>query len=351
MPNNLMFSICVPVYNVEEYLGECVESLLRQSERDFEVVLVDDGSTDESGRICDGYTSRYPGIVRVIHQENRGLFHARGTAFSFARGRYLLCVDSDDALREDALERLRDVIERTGAQVVFFDWSRHRDFSRDREGLGLCGNGESVAIAQRDVYRMLFSTRKVNNMCLHSFAAECVDLSAAEQLGVNLQYGEDLYWNLSIYPSATTYAYVAEPLYFYRPNRSSISQTYSETRMRDISIVRAALRKFATEYCSGDELKEALVRISSVDLMQIVDLAQMICLSNRGDKATLLQELQESDMYRLASDPSAISLIPRTDYRLQLTLLRKGRFKSLSLMVRALSWIYPIARSVRRLMK
>lgn len=351
MLDNPMFSICVPVYNVEEYLGKCVESLLCQTERDFEVVLVDDGSTDGSGRICDGYANRFPGTVRVIHQKNRGVFYTRSVAFSVARGRYLLCVDSDDVLREDALERLRGVIELTGAQMVFFDWSRHRDFSRDRDGLGFCEDGKTVIVSQNDVFRLLFTTRKLNSMWTYTVAADCIDPSIPKQLGTDLRYGEDLYWNLSVFSSAATYAYVAEPLYYYRQNLSSATHSYSETRMRDISLVRAAVRRLATERCPDDALEEVLTAISSVDLMQIADLAQMVCLSDRGDKATLLNELKESDMYRQANDPSAMSLISRADYRLQLALLRKGRFRSLVLIVKILSWMYPIARNMRRLMK
>lgn len=341
-----MFSICVPVYNVEEYLDECVASLLQQSERDFEIVLVDDGSTDSSGRICDGYASRFPAAVRVIHQENRGLFHARGTAFSAASGRYLLCVDSDDTLREDALEKLKGAIEFTGAQVVFFDWSRQRDFARDWAGLEFCRNGELVTITQHNVLKMLFSSRKVNNMCLHVVAADCIDPSVAERLGIDLQYGEDLFWNLSVYPSATLYAYFAEPLYYYRPNQSSISNTYSETRARDISMVRAALRDFATNYCRDCELEEVLTDISSVDLMQVVDLIQMVCLSGSEDWRVSLENLRRGHLFLDAWSKKALCRVVRPDYRLQLRLFEWRFYLLLRVIVRAYFSILPLLNSL-----
>ena len=75
------FSVLVPVYNVKKYLDECVESLMSQSFPDYEVVLVDDGSTDGSGEMCDAWQARFPERIQVVHQENRGLIMARLTGF------------------------------------------------------------------------------------------------------------------------------------------------------------------------------------------------------------------------------------------------------------------------------
>lgn len=346
-----MFSICVPVYNVADYLDQCVGSLLNQRGEDFEIVLVDDGSTDGSSANCDRYRSAYPDAIRVIHQSNSGLFRARRVAFSAAQGEYIMCVDSDDMLRDDALMKIREAIEETGAEVIFFDWTRERDFSRDRDGLGICEVGKTALVPKNDVLSLLFTSRKINNMCMHAVRRSCIDLDSAANMERKLQYGEDLYWNVPIYECASSFAYVAEPLYYYRPNEKSITHTFSVSRAEDVWIARSGLRDLARRLYSSADLEIALRGISSVDLMQIVDLAQMICLSDRGDKATLLRELKQSDMYQLANDPSAISLIPRMDYKLQIALFRKGRFKSLSLLVRTLSWLYPTARKVRRAMK
>lgn len=324
-------------------------TLLNQDGGAFEIILVDDGSTDGSPAKCDAYSSANPGIVKVVHQNNAGLFCARRTAFDIARGDYVVCVDSDDILRDDALARIRETIEATGADVVFFDWSRELDFSRDRDGLGICEAGRAVAVSKSDVLKLLFSSRKINNMWVHAVRRNCINLESAMRMNRKLQYGEDLYWNVPIYENAATFAYIAEPLYYYRPNNKSITHTFSASRLEDVRISRGGLRALARKVYAGAELKEALQQISSVDLMQIVDLMQMICLSNRGDKTTLLEELQRSDLYQRANVPSAASLIPRIDYRMQLVMFQQGRFVALTLLVRFLSWVYPAARSMRRL--
>ena len=98
-------SVVVPVYNVEPYLCRCIDSILHQTFSNFEVLLIDDGSTDRSGEICDQYTA-VDQRVRVCHKSNGGLSDARNVGISMARGDYILFVDSDDYLEPDALEDL-----------------------------------------------------------------------------------------------------------------------------------------------------------------------------------------------------------------------------------------------------
>lgn len=119
----MKFSIIVPVYNVREYLADCVNSLLEQDVQDYEILLIDDGSTDGSGVLCDGYQAAFPEKVRTIHQENGGLGAARNTGLEQARGEYLLFVDSDDYLDPHALACLSRAVEETDADMVCFGFS------------------------------------------------------------------------------------------------------------------------------------------------------------------------------------------------------------------------------------
>ncbi len=115
-----MISVIIPVYNVEKYLAECVDSVLGQSYIDYEVILVDDGATDSSGTLCDTYAARDPRI-RVIHRENGGLSAARNTGLKAARGEYVYFLDSDDYIEPKTLELLATKAEQENADVVFFD--------------------------------------------------------------------------------------------------------------------------------------------------------------------------------------------------------------------------------------
>ena len=90
-----MVSVIIPVYNVEKYLAECVDSVLAQSCQNYEIILVDDGATDSSGRMCDEY-ARKDSRIRVIHQSNGGLSAARNAGLDAAQGEYVYFLDSDD---------------------------------------------------------------------------------------------------------------------------------------------------------------------------------------------------------------------------------------------------------------
>lgn len=112
-------SVVVPVYNVNDYLKKCVDSILAQTEKDFELLLIDDGSTDGSGALCDTLAAEDE-RVRVIHQENRGLGGARNTGSEAATGDWLLFIDSDDWIEAETLEKTIAAGERHNADMVIF---------------------------------------------------------------------------------------------------------------------------------------------------------------------------------------------------------------------------------------
>lgn len=115
-----MISVVIPVYNVEKYLAECVDSVLGQTCQDYEIILVDDGATDSSGAMCDEYAQK-DARIRVIHQPNGGLSAARNAGLSAASGEYIYFLDSDDYIEPTTLVDLVSVAEQEKADVVFFD--------------------------------------------------------------------------------------------------------------------------------------------------------------------------------------------------------------------------------------
>lgn len=112
-----MISVIVPIYNVEKYLRQCIESLLHQTNRDLEIILIDDGSPDRCGEICDEYALR-DNRIKVIHQQNRGAAAARNTGLRIAKGKYITFVDPDDWIKPEMLESLRNAIESTGKDLA-----------------------------------------------------------------------------------------------------------------------------------------------------------------------------------------------------------------------------------------
>ena len=115
-----MVSVIIPIYNVERYLRDCIESVLAQSFSDIEVILVDDGSPDNCGAICDEYAGK-DNRITVIHKKNGGLSDARNAGLDIARGKYILFVDSDDMIKKETVSHLYEYIRREKAQIVYFN--------------------------------------------------------------------------------------------------------------------------------------------------------------------------------------------------------------------------------------
>lgn len=117
--NHPQCSIIVPVYKAEDYIDRCIESILNQTSDNWELILVDDGSPDNSGAICDGHASK-DNRIKVLHQSNKGVSAARNNGLDNASGEYLLFLDSDDWLDNDCIEFCMNNMQKTGAEILQF---------------------------------------------------------------------------------------------------------------------------------------------------------------------------------------------------------------------------------------
>ena len=115
--NNPEISVIIPVYNGQSYISRCVESILRQTYEDYEILLIDDGSTDSSPIICDKYSTENSKI-RVVHKENGGLSDARNMGIKESQGKYITFVDNDDWIEPQMLEKLHDAAKVHAADIV-----------------------------------------------------------------------------------------------------------------------------------------------------------------------------------------------------------------------------------------
>ena len=117
---NTDISVIIPVYNVEQYLSKCLDSVINQDFDSFEIIIVDDGSTDGSMKIAKEYATKYQNKIKLIIQENKGLGGARNTGIREANGNYIMFVDSDDSIKQGSLSYLYDEIQKADADIAFF---------------------------------------------------------------------------------------------------------------------------------------------------------------------------------------------------------------------------------------
>ena len=213
-------SLIVPVYQVEQYLERCVESICAQTFRDFECILVDDGSTDASGQMCDEYARKYHNFT-VIHKENGGLSSARNRAIPQAKGEHLCFVDSDDVLHPQALEKMAAAMEQTGADLVS---APLQVFSTPQPEL---------ADLSRMGTEVLERTDFIDHLLPENFGKICVTACGKlyrREIFEHIRYPEgkiyeDLHVYLDVLLACRRIAVLSEPLYYYYTNPASITRS------------------------------------------------------------------------------------------------------------------------------
>lgn len=154
----MLFSIIIPIYNVEKYLSECIESVIKQKFDDYEVILVDDGSTDNSGQIADKYAA-VNDKIRIIHQNNGGLSAARNTGLNYCVGEYVIFLDSDDFLVDGSLNALSIEIKKYAPDIIAGYGKRFSKDSALQEGVAFRTNLEKITTGRIFYAKALYQNR------------------------------------------------------------------------------------------------------------------------------------------------------------------------------------------------
>lgn len=219
-------SVIIPVYNAQQFLDRCVRSVLAQTLPGVEIILVDDGSTDQSGSMCDAYAAQHT-RVRVLHLENGGPARARNMGIKIAQGTYIGFVDSDDYVDPAMFERLFEMAERTGSDITMCN------YEVDAAGL--------IRPAVMN-YRSLYSGAEVKNDLLRRYYTGDHNglysmwnklfrrsLIRDHSLKINeeLRRGEDAWFVFDCLKAANVVSYLPEALYYYYQNSASIMHSLS----------------------------------------------------------------------------------------------------------------------------
>lgn len=235
-----LFSIIVPVYNVEAFLPACVDSVLRQSGSDYEIILFDDGSTDGSGALCDDYSRRNAPCVRTFHRPNAGLLMTRRNALAEARGRYVMFLDSDDCLAPEALGALRAVVQREQPDIILYRWRRiEMDGSlTDDESELLFSEGP---VGRAAVLSRMAQTEALNSLCIKLARRELFDTDVDYTPCADVTNGEDLLQSIPVVTAAERLYYLPDTLYLYRLNTGSMTYVTLRGNYRYLMFVRQRL--------------------------------------------------------------------------------------------------------------
>lgn len=226
---NAEISVIVPVYNVEEYIDKCIKSILNQTFSNYELILVDDGSTDSSGRLCDEAKNK-DGRVKVIHKKNGGLTSARLAGREIATGRYTLFIDSDDYIESTMLEKLYNSAIDNAADLVICGYYVVEDDRISEVRLPISGLIENENIREQYLLPILGRIHYPGRCNLPGFV--CIRLYSSALLedkcfvSERLFYSEDDILNMQYALNIKKISVVDEPLYYYVQRVSSLTYQY-----------------------------------------------------------------------------------------------------------------------------
>lgn len=240
-----LISIIVPVYDCEQYLCDCIESILAQHYTNLEAIIVDDGSSDSSLAIASRYAAR-DSRIKVVHQDNAGPSGARNRGLDEATGEYITFVDADDIIHPDYVEVMYALCAESGADMVACGMTRQFD------SLGLRNEGYITLDAIGYVTDVLYQRLSDNSVSAKLFHRD---------LWHGIRFRDMRYEDLEVFPrvclNARAVAVTASPLYFYRPNGSSFISNYSESRL-DVLRALDSLEEYLNRHPRSHQMQGAL---------------------------------------------------------------------------------------------
>lgn len=280
-------SVIVPVYNTEKYVARCIESIRSQTYENWELLLVDDGSSDESGAICDGYASSDERI-RVFHNQNQGPAASRADGIKQAKGSLVMFVDSDDWIHSTMLEVMKNQMEESGAGMVCCIFKDIDDSGKESHGQRFEQPWIDCESAEQCMYQMHHTRHLTGSPCTKLFRIELFD---GIDFCRNVTIGEDYAMIVQLAEKAGKVRIIPEELYFRYVRKGSISHggftdRHKEAFANYMRIRRELIAKypeltsdiiaFHTEYemavitamCRNDHYDKEVIRALKKDLRE-----------------------------------------------------------------------------------
>lgn len=223
-------SVIVPVYNIAKYLPKCLESIVNQTYKAIEILLINDGSTDESGKICDEYAKK-DNRIKVIHQNNQGISATRNVGIKASTCDYIIFIDSDDYINEDYIETLYNCIVKTNSDVASVNYNVVKTdgtilFNGSQE-TNLKEN-ELVIFEGTDIIKELLSQKIIKNFVWNKIYKK--NILCKFKVGINY---EDMAFALEVFSKTKKVAFINKSCYNYVKREDSITATISEENLND----------------------------------------------------------------------------------------------------------------------
>lgn len=244
--NSDLVSIIVPVYNAENYIEECILSLINQDYKNIEILLIDDGSDDSSGAICDFYAKRDRRII-VVHAENEGVSAARNRGIRLAKGTWLSFVDSDDWVENNYISLMYSKAIENKVEYVTCGYYR---FSHNEVVAAINGDGKYGKISSSEYVKKILNVQNGYGFCHMKLIKRTVVKSIS--FDTTILVGEDALFNINLCKNLDEVLILNEPLYYYRLNLNSVVRKYDKNYMLKYKASMEKMLDYIEENYSND---------------------------------------------------------------------------------------------------
>lgn len=251
---NIKYSIVVSIYNIEKYISKCVDSIIHQSYKNIEVLLIDDGSKDSSSNICDSYASK-DDRIKVIHKQNAGLGLARNTGLENATGDYILFIDGDDFVDLNLIDTVNKYLTNKEYDIVCYDsydyYNNDKIISVDTNNQVREYNDNEILgyVLPHMIYDIENNTRFQYCAWNKVYRLELLKQTNFKFISERQYISEDFYSNLLLYKDVKSFLALPDKLYYYRKNNlTSLTSTYRSDRLEKNNYQYFESIKIAKEY-------------------------------------------------------------------------------------------------------
>lgn len=276
------FSIIIPIYNAEKYLNRCILSIINQTYRDFEIILVDDGSKDNSGTICDKYAEN-DARIKVIHQNNSGVSTARNAGLKNAVGDYIIFVDSDDYIEFDMLEKIKYILDKYDVDCIIYN---------------LNNIIETKYVDEDELIEnmiKLIKTETINAPWNKLYKRNIIEKYNI-QYDERIEIGEDLLFSIKYISKIKKVYLLNERLYNYViENNNSLTTKYKENKYGQLMFVNDRIKKILKDYNDEKLLEcEKYIRLKNI-FSCFMDLLHEECKYAQTEKIQFIRNVKKEN--------------------------------------------------------
>lgn len=329
----------MPIFNAEKYINQSIGSVLMQTERDFELILVDDGSKDNSMEICLKWVNKYPELIRLVRKENTGSLLTRRRCLEEAQGKYIYMIDADDCLIDkNTLKNIKKTIENTKCDLIFFN-STIREDKKPFDNYPF----KDMEIFEKEslnrIYKIIFNGDGFNALWNKVFSRELVDWEEDYGNYNNITNGTDMFQMLPIVFNAKRIVYCADVYYFYRfdNNASSIIHKfrptiYTSLRENFLRLLREVKRKKIEFEEIDNVLANRFMKIASTSAYKV----RLINKEDAMNPIVFLKEIGEDELFRSQYQIADLNELSFSR-RVIIKLLYRRKYKLLNALIRLLN--------------